>query len=148
MATEFTITADELAPGTCWLIDLGPISCGTVTDEQTTLNRGRYAAWSMKAGRADGIVGWYHTRDEAINAIKALYTPQRRTLKNIKAPFWIVVDNASATHPIVASQPVGELLQVVSLDMANVRTGRTADGRKVLLWGAATKHWIIPGATA
>lgn len=52
---------------------------GTIYDERGTIpTRGRYAAWSPKAGTRNGHVGFFATKTEAIAAITATHgiTPE------------------------------------------------------------------------
>ena len=68
--TAITTAQDDLDPHTVFVLH-GDTDLGTVRDEQGAITtRGRYAAWSQKgATRRDGIVGFYNTKAEAIDAI-------------------------------------------------------------------------------
>jgi hypothetical protein len=69
MAT-ITTTQDDLDTDTTF-VSYGEQDLGTVRDEHGAIKtRGRYAAWSQKgATRRDGIVGFFNTKAEAIDAI-------------------------------------------------------------------------------
>ncbi|MFE3123695.1 hypothetical protein ACFXHD_09770 [Streptomyces hydrogenans] len=68
--TAITTTQDDLDKDTTFVLH-GDTDLGTVLDEHGAIaGRGRYAAWSQKgATRRDGIVGFFHTKAEAIDAI-------------------------------------------------------------------------------
>lgn len=72
MAKQPTITTvqDDLDKDTTFVLH-GDTDLGTVLDEHGAIpGRGRYAAWSQKgATRRDGIVGFFNTKAEAIDAI-------------------------------------------------------------------------------
>lgn len=61
---------DDLNNNTTFVLH-GDTDLGTVLDEHGDIKgRGRYAAWSQKgATRRDGIVGFFHTKAEAVDAI-------------------------------------------------------------------------------
>ncbi|AZM53319.1 hypothetical protein DMA15_12585 [Streptomyces sp. WAC 01529] len=69
---------------------------GVINDEGANMTRGRYAAWSPRAERRDGVVGFFATVDEAAAAIKALWPPRpARTTPTCRTrshrPSWRVV---------------------------------------------------------
>lgn len=68
--TAITTLVDDLDRDTTFVLD-GERDLGTVRDEHGVIKtRGRYCAWSQKgAARRDGIVGFFHTKAEAIDAI-------------------------------------------------------------------------------
>ncbi|SDL33406.1 hypothetical protein [Streptomyces indicus] len=49
---------------------------GVIDDEGPTMTRGRYAVWSPRAARRDGVVGFFASVDEAAEAIKSLWAPR------------------------------------------------------------------------
>lgn len=70
---SITIEPDDIQPDTKWSIERGDDMLGVIWDEGTGMKRGRYAAWSTKAERRDGVVGFFRTRQEAVDAIAALW---------------------------------------------------------------------------
>ncbi|MFE5912069.1 hypothetical protein ACFQ6B_23710 [Streptomyces wedmorensis] len=65
-----TTTQDDLDKNTTFVLH-DDTDLGTVLDEHGVIKgRGRYAAWSQKgATRRDGIVGFFNTKAEAVDAI-------------------------------------------------------------------------------
>lgn len=165
MAIRIRTTVDEMDPHKHLVIpaDGGEI-LGVVHDEQGVIPaRGRFAAWSPKAGTRNGQAGFYHSLDEAADAIGALFepaptasepseptAPQWRTLKGVTAPFDVLGVRERSGRILLACDrraPRGERINVVRLEMRNgLRCGKTADGDDVNFSGPASKYWVITSA--
>ncbi len=67
---SITTVQDDLDTDTTFVLN-GDQDLGTIRDEHGAIKtRGRYAAWSQKGTtRRDGIVGFFNTQAEAIDAI-------------------------------------------------------------------------------
>ncbi|MFB8443619.1 hypothetical protein ACFC7A_31695 [Streptomyces niveus] len=162
MPIRIRTTADELAPHKHLVIpaDGGEI-LGVVLDEQGAIpTRGRFAAWSPKAGTRNGQMGFYHSLDEAADAIGALFepgsttpeppgpaAPEWRTLKGVTTPFDVLGVRDDRGRILLASDrrtPTGGPITVVRLEMRNgLRRGKTADGAEVNFSGTASKYWVV-----
>ncbi|WP_326797460.1 hypothetical protein OG946_20235 [Streptomyces sp. NBC_01808] len=72
--------------------------------------------------------------------------PEWRTLKGVTTPFRIHTN--SDGHPLGRKDTPGdETMTIVDMELrGSVRYGTTADGRKVILWGVATRYWVTTGA--
>lgn len=154
-AGRVVVTPDGPHRHTVWL-DRHVI--GTIFDESAAnLARGGFAAWSPKAPRKDGIVGFYATAEEARAAIGKLYgarqeaqaAPQWRTLKGVTAPctvFGTLTDDGAVRLSGDRRQRTGQPITVIELSMrGGLRYGTTSDGRTITFLGTATKVWVIPG---
>lgn len=129
---------------------------GTITDEgEWGQDRGRYAAWSPRAPRPRGVVGWYDSPADAQAAIEALAPvpplPERRTLKGITTPFRLYAVEAGPggrLYPQGERQgPSGRAYTVERLERrGSARVAVLADGTEILLYGPACKYWVIGGA--
>jgi hypothetical protein len=137
---------------------------GVVFDEQGAIpTRGRFAAWSPKAGTRNGIIGFFDTLTEAADAIGALYDapaepateteqtaaePKWQTLRGVTTPFQVYVEQSDDRIWLARDRraPTGEPIEVVRLEMrASCRYGYTADDRQINFVGVATKCWVIAG---
>lgn len=136
---------------------------GVVFDEQGGIpSRGRFAAWSPKAGTRNGVVGFFDTLAEATDAIGALYdapaqsaepeepseaaAPNWQTLKGVTAPFAVYVKQSDGRIWPAGDRrtPTGHPVTVVRLEMRHgLRYGHTADGREISFSGVATKCWVL-----
>lgn len=77
MTTDHRITRTDTPGRPEYVVWLGDNDIGVIFDEGTRegSNRGRYATWSLKATGPNGSAGFYRTRSEAADAIRALYEP-------------------------------------------------------------------------
>ncbi|MFD0386490.1 hypothetical protein ACFQ2B_40555 [Streptomyces stramineus] len=125
---------------------------GVILDETSArLTRGGWAAWSPKASRRDGTVGFFATKEEAALAIARTWglclaeAAQWRTLKGISAPFFVygdVQDDGRVWLARDRQRLTGEPVEVVKLATeAGCRYGYTASGQRIDFGGTATKVW-------
>ena len=141
----------------------GTAVLGVIFDEQGLIpTRGRFCAWSPKAGTRDGIVGFFGTLAEADKAIAALYdtpaepaperitpAPEWRTLKGLAAPFHVHAKQRNGRIRPTGDRrtPTGEPVEVVRLELrGSCRYGYTADNREIYFGGTATKCWVASGS--
>ncbi|MBT2439821.1 hypothetical protein J7E93_06730 [Streptomyces sp. ISL-36] len=166
MAISTRTEVDDLDPNKHVVLpaDGGTDVLGVVFDEQGAIpSRGRFAAWSLKAGTRNGVVGFFDTLTEATDAIGALYDtpaepateseqtaaePKWQTLAGVTTPFHVYVEQ-SDNHIRLARDrrtPTGKPIEVVRLEKrASCRYGYTADNRQINFVGVATKCWVIAG---
>ncbi|MFI7009997.1 hypothetical protein [Streptomyces sp. NPDC050145] len=82
---EFVVLPETDNPGTTIVWRDGD-HAGVINDEGPAMTRGRYAAWSPRAARRDGVAGFFASVDEAAAAIKSLWNPPRPTGRNGATP--------------------------------------------------------------
>ncbi|MDQ0945942.1 hypothetical protein [Streptomyces sp. V1I1] len=163
MAISTRTELDELDPNKHVVLPAadGTDVLGVVFDEQGAIpTRGRFAAWSPKAGTRKNIVGFFDTLTEATDAIGELYEapadpaaetepaagPKWQTLKGVTAPFEVYVEQPDGRIWPAGDRrtPTGEPVKVVRLEMrSGLRYGYTADEREIRFSGAATKCWVV-----
>ncbi|MEU1592730.1 hypothetical protein ABZ468_07685 [Streptomyces sp. NPDC005708] len=154
---ELNVTRDEFSAPSMPQHDvwIGQDHVGVIFDESAAnLARGAFGAWSSKCRNRGGVVGFYATKEEAAQAIADLYAPaeestetpappapQWRTLKGITGPFfiWMESDDRFASD---RKQCTGAPVKFTRWWMEGTRVGETEDGRKIRLWGVATKYWV------
>ncbi|MDH2393383.1 hypothetical protein QCN29_32390 [Streptomyces sp. HNM0663] len=139
---------------------------GVVFDEAIP-SRGRFAAWSPKAGTRDGVVGFFDILAEATDAIGALYdapaqtaelaepseaaAPNWQTLKGVTAPFAVYAKQSDGRIWSASDRrtPTGHPVTIVRLETRHgLCYGQTADGREISFSCVATKCSVLADSPA
>ncbi|NUK24039.1 hypothetical protein HRW14_18860 [Streptomyces lunaelactis] len=145
--------ADELDPNKHMVLPAagGTDVLGVVFDEQGAIpTRGRFAAWSPKAGTRKNIVGFFDTLTEATDAIGELREEPAAETERVAEPKWQTLKGVTATFEVYVKQsdgriwpagdrrtPTGEPVRVTRLEMrSGLRYGYTADEREIRFSGA------------
>ncbi|MFI9206483.1 hypothetical protein, partial [Streptomyces sp. NPDC053048] len=127
---------------------------GVIFDETPArLDRGGWAAWSPKASRRDGVVGFFTTKEAAALAIARTWglclaeAAEWRTLKGVATPFFVYGDVQDDGRVWLARDPkrlTGTPVKVVRLTTeGGSRYGYTASGQQIYFGGTAAKVWAV-----